>query len=50
MCNNIEDATSIAYGQQRFRVITLNGELIEISGLMSGGGIPRKGGMSSQAV
>ncbi|XP_003704537.1 structural maintenance of chromosomes 4-like protein gluon [Megachile rotundata] len=36
--NDLDQATRIAYGQRRFRVVTLKGELIELSGTMSGGG------------
>nr|XP_050846210.1 structural maintenance of chromosomes protein 4 [Vespula vulgaris] len=36
--DNLDQATRIAYGQRRYRVVTLKGELIEISGTMSGGG------------
>lgn len=38
VADNLEQATRIAYGAQRFRVVTLKGELIELSGTMSGGG------------
>ena len=31
-------ATRIAYGARRYRVVTLNGDLIETSGAMAGGG------------
>lgn len=34
----MEQARAIAYGARRYRVITLNGDLIEMSGTMSGGG------------
>lgn len=32
VCQDIDTATKIAYGQQRFRVVTLDGKLIELSG------------------
>ncbi|KYM95663.1 PREDICTED: structural maintenance of chromosomes protein 4 [Cyphomyrmex costatus] len=35
---DLDQATRIAYGRMRFRVVTLKGELIELSGTMSGGG------------
>ncbi|XP_005096414.1 structural maintenance of chromosomes protein 4 [Aplysia californica] len=35
---DIDQATRIAYGKTRYRVVTLKGELIEVSGAMSGGG------------
>ncbi|XP_034196476.2 structural maintenance of chromosomes 4-like protein gluon [Osmia lignaria lignaria] len=38
VANDLDEATRIAYGRQRFRVVTLKGELIELSGTMSGGG------------
>ncbi|KRX04587.1 SMCs flexible hinge [Pseudocohnilembus persalinus] len=47
VCQDIEQGTRIAYGQQRFRVVTLDGKLIEASGTMSGGGKPKRGGMKS---
>ncbi|XP_044009833.1 structural maintenance of chromosomes protein 4-like [Aphidius gifuensis] len=36
--DDLNQATRIAYGEQRYRVVTLKGELIETSGTMSGGG------------
>jgi structural maintenance of chromosome 4 len=50
VCDGIDLATRIAYGQQRHRVVTLQGQLIEKSGTMSGGGKPRTGGMSNVVV
>ena len=50
VCEGIDLATRIAYGETRHRVVTLKGELIEKSGTMSGGGKPRTGGMSSAIV
>nr|XP_033323654.1 structural maintenance of chromosomes protein 4 [Megalopta genalis] len=38
VADNLDQATRIAYGHRRFRVVTLKGELIELSGTMSGGG------------
>ena len=38
VADNLDQATRIAYGAQRYRVVTLKGELIELSGTMSGGG------------
>jgi len=40
---NIEQANRIAYGQHRWKVVTLAGQAIELSGAMSG-----RGGMSSK--
>jgi structural maintenance of chromosome 4 len=42
-------ATRIAYGAQRYRVVTLNGDLIETSGAMAGGGNQKlRGKMGTQ--
>lgn len=38
VANDLEQGTRIAYGAKRFRVVTLNGDVIETSGTMSGGG------------
>lgn len=38
VANNLDQASRIAYSPQRPRVVTLNGELFEPSGTMSGGG------------
>lgn len=47
--NDMDQANRIAYGKSRYRVVTLDGQLIDISGTMSGGGSrPQKGGMSSK--
>jgi len=35
---DMEQAPKVAYGAVRYRVVTLNGELIEKVGTMSGGG------------
>lgn len=35
---NLAQANRVAYGKKRFRVVTLDGKLIDISGTMSGGG------------
>jgi structural maintenance of chromosome 4 len=50
VADNLEQASRIAYGQQRNRVVTLNGELIEVTGTMSGGGRPQKGRMGTKVV
>lgn len=48
---NLDQATRIAYNaSQRNRVVTLKGEIIEVSGTMSGGGQPQKGRMGSRVV
>ncbi|KAL0113308.1 hypothetical protein PUN28_012455 [Cardiocondyla obscurior] len=38
VAKDLDQATRIAYGKTRYRVVTLKGELIELSGTMSGGG------------
>ncbi|KAJ6639310.1 Structural maintenance of chromosomes protein 4, partial [Pseudolycoriella hygida] len=48
VADDIEQATRIAYGAKRYRTVTLKGELIEISGSMSGGGRPIRGRMGQQ--
>lgn len=50
VAKDMEQANRIAFGgQRRWRVVTLAGQLIDVSGTMSGGGTsPAKGGMSSK--
>eukprot|EP00667_Euglena_gracilis_P000318 EG_transcript_318 len=49
VAENMEQATRIAFsGNKRWRVVTLDGKLIETSGTMSGGGNPQKGLMSGR--
>jgi structural maintenance of chromosome 4 len=53
VADDLEQATRIAYGSgsgQRNRVVTLRGEIIEVSGTMSGGGQPSRGRMGSKIV
>lgn len=38
VADNLEQASRIAYGKQRYRVVTLDGALIETTGTMTGGG------------
>lgn len=48
VASDLTQANRIAYGKQRFRVVTLDGQLIDKSGTMSGGGSRKqKGGMSA---
>ena len=49
VAKDLEQATRLAYGSgKRYRVVTLQGQLIEASGTMSGGGNKvAKGGMTS---
>jgi len=51
VCPNIDLATEIAFNKgQRHRVVSLDGNLIERSGTMSGGGRKFKGGMSFKVL
>lgn len=49
VAETIDDATRWAYhsGSKRYRVVTLDGKLIETSGTISGGGRPQRGGMKA---
>lgn len=47
----MDQANRIAYGAQRHKVITLNGELIDTSGAMTGGGRQKfQGKMGTQVI
>ena len=50
VAENMEQANRIAFGgQRRWRVVTLAGQVIDVSGTMSGGGTqPTRGAMSSK--
>ena len=50
VADSMDEATAWAYGAQRFRVVTLDGRLIETSGTISGGGRPARGGMRAALV
>lgn len=51
VAKDLDQANRIAYGARRWRVVTLDGQLIDVSGTMSGGGTRvAKGGMSSKLV
>ena len=51
VARDLEQANRIAYGARRWRVVTLDGQLIDVSGTMSGGGTRvARGGMSSKLV
>lgn len=51
VAKDLEQANRIAYGARRWRVVTLDGQLIDMSGTMSGGGTRvARGGMSSKQV
>jgi structural maintenance of chromosome 4 len=49
VATDLEQANRIAYGARRWRVVTLDGQLIDVSGTMSGGGTRvARGAMSSK--
>lgn len=49
VARDLEQANRIAYGAKRWRVVTLDGQLIDVSGTMSGGGTRvARGAMSSK--
>ncbi|XP_030555676.1 structural maintenance of chromosomes protein 4 [Drosophila novamexicana] len=49
VATDLEQGSRIAYGRERFRVVTLRGEIIEQAGTMSGGGNrPVRGKMGTQ--
>lgn len=49
VAENMDQANRIAFGERRWRVVTLAGQLIETTGAMSGGGNqPARGAMSSK--
>ncbi|KAL1984661.1 hypothetical protein VTN96DRAFT_8787 [Rasamsonia emersonii] len=51
VANDLQQANRIAYGARRWRVVTLDGQLIDMSGTMTGGGTRvARGGMSSKPV
>lgn len=51
VAEDLEQANRIAYGAKRWRVVTLDGQLIDVSGTMSGGGTRvARGAMSSKLV
>ncbi|KAL1962333.1 hypothetical protein VTN77DRAFT_9824 [Rasamsonia byssochlamydoides] len=51
VAKDLEQANRIAYGARRWRVVTLDGQLIDMSGTMTGGGTRvARGGMSSKQV
>lgn len=51
VAKDLGHANKIAYGARRWRVVTLDGQLIDVSGTMSGGGTRvARGGMSSKQV
>lgn len=47
VADTVDEATKLAYGSKRYRVVTVDGKLFETSGTISGGGRPQKGGMKA---
>jgi structural maintenance of chromosome 4 len=53
VCDDIKIGTHVAFNSvqgRTFRVVTPGGEMIESSGVMSGGGKPKVGGMSNKPI
>lgn len=50
VATDLAQANRIAYGAKRWRVVTLDGELIDKSGTMSGGGASKKRGLMSSKL
>eukprot|EP00092_Neocalanus_flemingeri_P022265 GFUD01024145.1.p1 GENE.GFUD01024145.1~~GFUD01024145.1.p1 ORF type:complete len:1283 (-),score=468.97 GFUD01024145.1:142-3990(-) len=50
VADDVDQATKVAYGNKKYRVVTLTGELIETSGTMSGGGRSKMTGKMGQQV
>ncbi|XP_017781859.1 PREDICTED: structural maintenance of chromosomes protein 4 [Nicrophorus vespilloides] len=50
VAKDLDQGSRIAYGAQRFRVVTLGGDLIELTGTMSGGGRQVSRGRMGQSV
>ena len=48
VATDLQQANRVAFGPKRLRVVTVDGNLIETTGLMSGGGAkPQRGGMTA---
>ncbi|KAF9803810.1 hypothetical protein SFRURICE_013087 [Spodoptera frugiperda] len=50
VANDLEQATRIAYGRTRYRMVSLKGDVIEIAGTMTGGGKQTMRGKMSSSV
>lgn len=48
VANDLDQATRVSH-RQRMRIVTLQGQMVESSGAMTGGGRPQKGRMGTQA-
>lgn len=49
VAEDIDTASDLAYGKDRWKVVTIDGALIESSGVVTGGGQPRKGLIGNKA-
>lgn len=50
VAKDLDQASRIAYGEQRYRVVTLGGQIIETTGTMSGGGKTVSRGRMGQSI
>lgn len=53
VANDIKEATTVAFNSpdnKKYRVVTLKGEMCEMTGVMSGGGKPKQGAMGNKIV
>merc|ERR1719245_8317 len=50
VANDLAQAKRIAFGAKRYRVVTLDGDLVEVSGAMSGGGREKMSGLMGTQV
>lgn len=50
VAKDLAQARRVAYGATRYRVVTLNGEIIEIAGTMSGGGRDKRTGRMGRSA
>ena len=50
VANDLAQAKRIAFGDKRYRVVTLDGDLVEVSGAMSGGGREKMSGLMGTQV
>jgi len=50
VARDLNQATEIGYGAQRYKVVTLEGKVLELSGTMSGGGNRQMNGLMGQQV
>mmetsp|Transcript_26034 Transcript_26034/g.46177 ORF Transcript_26034/g.46177 Transcript_26034/m.46177 type:complete len:1276 (+) Transcript_26034:21-3848(+) len=50
VAKNVDDARATAFGEERYRVVTLGGDIFEASGTMQGFSQPKRGLMRTEAV